>query len=243
MIDFLGWVMTKRICIILPALNEESTVGEVIGEIPIKEIERKGYQTSIIVVDNGSTDRTRDVAKKGATLVISEPRRGKGFAIRAGFLAADSDYMFMLDSDYTYPARYLPRMLEVLESGYDVVLGSRLKGYIANGAMTRMNRAGNTILAHIANLLYGMKISDPCTGFWGFRGEVAKGLKLDANGFDIEVNMLIEIAKSGFRITEIPISYRRRRTRSKLKSLRDGLRIGKMLLKKRFRFNKSYLSQ
>jgi len=57
--------MTKRICIILPALNEESTVGEVIGEIPIKEIERKGYQTSIIVVDNGSTDRTRDVAKKG----------------------------------------------------------------------------------------------------------------------------------------------------------------------------------
>ncbi len=227
--------MTKEVCVILPALNEEHTVGLVIDEIPVREMEERGYKTSVLVVDNGSTDRTGDIASEKGALVISEPRRGKGMALRAGFAAAECDFVFILDSDYTYPATHIPDMLELLEDRWDVVLGSRLKGHIEDGAMTGLNRVGNRLLALIANLLYGMRISDPCTGCWGLRADVAKGLDLQARGFDIEVNMLTEIARNGFSIAEVPIGYRKRKTRPKLNSLRDGFRIGKTLVRRRFR--------
>jgi dolichol-phosphate mannosyltransferase len=93
----------------------------------------------------------------------------------------------------------------------------------------------------MTNILYGTRISDPCTGYWGFRYEVIRGLELDAAGFEIEADMLTEIARDGYRITEIPIQYRRRSTPPKLSSLRDGFKIGKMLLSKRFRRDKAQI--
>lgn len=227
--------MKKEVCVILPALNEEGTIGLVIDEIPIWEMEVKGYKTTILVVDNGSTDRTGDIASERGAQVVVEPRRGKGMAIRAGFDAAKCDFLFMLDSDYTYPAVHIPAMIEVLEDGCDVVIGSRLKGRIEAGAMTALNRLGNHLLALMTNLLYRTSISDPCTGCWGLRRDVVKSLKLEARGFDIEVDMLTGIARNGYRIAEVPIGYRKRKTRPKLNSLRDGFRIGKMLVRRRFR--------
>jgi len=227
--------LTKEVCVILPALNEEGTIGLVIDEIPIGEMEVKGYNTTILVVDNGSTDRTGDIASERGAQVIVESRRGKGMAIRTGFDAVECDFLFMLDSDYTYPAVHIPAMIEVLEDGCDVVIGSRLKGRIEAGAMTVLNRFGNHLLALMTNILYRTSISDPCTGCWGLRGDVVKALKLEARGFDIEVDMLTGIARNGYRIAEVPIGYRKRKTRPKLNSLRDGFRIGKMLIRRRFR--------
>ena len=146
-----------------------------------------------------------------------------------------------MDSDYTYPATHIPEMLEKLEEGYDVVMGSRLNGQMRRGAMSKLNLVGNHLLALMTNILYGTRISDPCTGYWGFRYEVIRGLELDAVGFEIEVDMLTEIARDGCRITEIPIRYRRRSTPPKLSSLRDGFKIGKMLLSKRFRRDKAQI--
>jgi len=227
--------LTKEVCVVLPALNEERTIGLVIDEIPKEEMERRGYRINVMVVNNGSTDKTEEIAREKGAQVVVEPRRGKGMAIRAGFEAADCDFVFMLDSDHTYPAVHITEMLTALEDGYDVVMGSRLKGQMVDGAMTSLNRVGNRLLALMTNVLYGTRISDPCTGCWGFRAEVVKKLRLEARGFDIEVNMLTEIARNGYRITEIPIGYRKRRTRPKLNSLRDGFRIGKMLIRRRFR--------
>jgi dolichol-phosphate mannosyltransferase len=121
-----------------------------------------------------------------------------------------------------------------LEGKYDVVLGSRLKGQREEGAMTRLNLVGNLMLAFLADLLYRTRISDPCTGYWGFRQEVVKSLILDAVGFELEVNMLIEIAKKGYHIGEMPIYYRRRPTPTKLPALRTGYRIARTLIRKRF---------
>ncbi len=225
----------KEVCVILPALNEEGTIGMVIDEIPVKEMEGRGYKVDVMVVNNGSNDRTEEVAREKGARIIWEPRRGKGMAIRAGFEAMSCDYAFILDSDYTYPAGHIPQMLEILEEGCDVVMGSRLRGCMAEGAMTPLNLVGNHLLALMTNVLYGTKISDPCTGCWGLRAEVVKQLKLEARGFDIEVNMLTEIARNGYRITEVPIDYRRRGTRTKLNSLRDGFRIGRTLVRRRFR--------
>jgi len=225
----------KEVSIIFPALNEEETIGKIIDEVPITEIEERGCRAVIIVVDNRSTDKTREIAEAKGARVIPEPTLGKGRAIRTAFESVSSDFVFMMDADFTYPATYIPRMLDLLEEGYDVVLGSRLKGQMEGGAMSGLNLVGNYLLAFLANLLYGTRISDPCTGYWGFRGEVVRSLKLDAVGFELEVNMLIEIAKKGYRIGELPINYRRRPTPAKLNSLRAGYRIGRTLIRKRFR--------
>lgn len=225
----------KEVSIIFPALNEEETIGKIIDEVPIEEIEGRGYRAEIIVVDNGSTDKTREIAEAKGARVITEPNRGKGRAMRTAFEAVSGDFVFMIDADFTYPATYVPRMLELLEGGYDVVLGSRLKGQREEGAMSRLNMVGNHLLALLANVLYGTGVSDPCTGYWGFRGEVPKSLKLDAVGFELEANMLAEIARKGYRIAELPILYRRRPNQAKLGSLKDGFKIGLTLIRKRFR--------
>ncbi len=224
----------KEVCIIIPALNEEDTIAKVIEEIPKEYMEGKGYRVDIIVVDNGSTDRTKQIAEERGARVILEPMRGKGRAITTAFGTVSGDFIFILDADYTYPATYIPQMLEVLEAGYDVVLGSRLRGQIEKGAMTRINWIGNHLLAFLASILYGSWISDLCTGCWGFRGAVVKDLRLDAIGFELEANMFAQIARKGYRIGEVPIAYRPRPTPTKLNRWRDGYRIARTLIKKRF---------
>ena len=224
----------KKVSVVLPALNEEEAIGKVIDEIPLKELEAKGYETEIIVVNNGSTDKTAEIAAAHGAKVIEEPNRGKGRAIRTGIGAVSGDFVFMMDSDFTYPAGYITQMVELLDGGYDVVLGSRLKGSVEQGAMKRLNLVGNHLLAFLANLLYGTRISDLCTGFWGFKVEVVRNLNLDAVGFELEANMLIEVAKRGYKIGEVPIQYRKRATASKLGSIRAGWGIGRTIVRKRF---------
>jgi glycosyltransferase involved in cell wall biosynthesis len=224
----------KVINIIIPALNEEQTIANVINEIPSEHLEGKGYDVSILVVDNNSTDRTRQFAEAEGVEVVSELRMGKGRAITTGFDNSKGDFIFVLDADYTYPATYIPEMLDYLEAGYDVVLGSRLKGRIEKGSMKRMNLLGNFALTNLANLLYGTRISDLCTGYWGFRGEIARDIKLDVCGFDLEANILAQISQMDCRIAEVPVNYRRRQTPSKLNGFRDGFRIMRTLIEMRF---------
>ena len=224
-----------KVSIILPALNEEQTIGQVIDEIPKVPMEWKGHPVEVLVIDNGSTDRTAEIAVDKGAQVIYEPTRGKGMAMRTGFKSATGEYIFMLDADFTYPATYVAPMLELLELGWEVVLGSRIKGYREKGAMSRMNLFGNHVLALVANVLYGTRISDVCSGSWGFKRHVIEHLELDATGFELEANMFIEVARRGYRIGEIPIYYRKRPSKAKLNSLRDGMRIGRTLAGKRVR--------
>ena len=226
--------LCKKISIILPALNEEETIGKVIDEIPKEDMEKKGYRVEIIVVDNGSSDRTNLIARRKGVMVVTELKRGKACAVKKGFETTDGDFVFILDADYTYPAAYIPQMLELLEEKYDVVIGSRLKGEIEKEAMSRLNLVGNYLLALMASILYRTKISDLCTGYWGLKRKVIENMKIDDAGFELEVNMFTEIAKKNYRIGEIPIHYRRRINPSKLNSLRDGFKIGWELLRRRF---------
>jgi glycosyltransferase involved in cell wall biosynthesis len=223
-----------KISIVLPALKEEATIGKVIDEIPRQALAQKGYDVSILVVDGNSPDRTREIAEEKGAQVIIEPRKGKGRAMKTAFQAVDASFVFMLDADYTYPATHILEMLDQLRDGSHVVIGSRLKGKIEKGAMSRLNLIGNHLLTLMANILHGGKTSDLCTGFWGFRSEVLEDLNLSADGFDFEADLFIQISRSGYSIAHVPIIYRRRPTKQKLNSLRDGLRIGWKLIRSRF---------
>ena len=221
------------IAIILPTLNEEQTIARVIDDIPREKLEQQGYSLDIIVADSSSDDNTTGIARDKGARVIVEPQRGKGRAVRAALKQVTADYVFMLDSDYTYPAGYIPDMLHVLESGPAVVIGSRLKGEREKGAMSRLNVIGNHLLTLLARMLYGSNISDLCTGYWGFRGEAISRLELSANGFDLEADLFTQARKKGYAIAELPIRYRSRPTPAKLSSFRDGARIAWALLRRK----------
>jgi glycosyltransferase involved in cell wall biosynthesis len=221
------------VLVIIPALNEVETIGTVLDEIPYIALQDMGYSVRALVVDNGSTDGTPDIVRqKGAELRL-EGRRGKGFAMRHAFEQESADYVFMLDGDATYPATHITEMLSVLEDDHDVVIGSRLKGERAPGSISPLNVIGNRLLTMFACLLYRRRISDLCTGYWGFRGTVLPQLQLTAHGFTLEAELFAEVARHKLTLGEVPIHYRRRPTPTKLRSFRDGAKIARTLIRKR----------
>jgi len=222
------------VVIVIPALNEVSTIGMVLDEIPVAELTNAGYRVRTVVVDNGSTDGTSTVALQRNAEVILEPRRGKGMAMRRAFREAHGDYIFMLDADATYPAAHIPEMLDRLTHGCDVVTGSRLKGHRAPGSISTVNLVGNYLLTCLASILYRRRISDLCTGYWGFRAAVLPCLSLHSKGFNLEAELFAEVVRNRFTTCEVPVNYRRRPTPAKLRALRDGARIARTLFTKRF---------
>ncbi|MGA2885004.1 MAG: glycosyltransferase family 2 protein [Halobacteriota archaeon] len=223
-----------RVAFLIPTLNEAPSIGLVIESIPVAELADNGYETAVYVVDGRSADQTREIAVQKGAQVITEERSGKGAAIQTAFLAVDADYVIIADGDNTYPVSVATEMLRLLQTN-DVVIGSRLKGSIEPGAMTRLNVVGNILLTSLARLLFHAKISDVCTGLWGYRRDALRRLELAADGFEIEAEMFAECVSKGLRIVEIPITYRAREDQPKLSSLRDGVKIGLFLCKRRVR--------
>jgi len=221
----------ETVAVVIPTLNEEHSIGKVIDGVPVADLLKNGLKTAVYVIDGQSTDNTREiVVEKGAQLILEE-RKGKGSAIQTASKSITADYAIMVDGDDTYPIEMATEMTRLLQT-YDVVIGSRLKGTIEPGAMTRLNVVGNVLLSLLARALFSVHISDVCTGFWGYRSDTIRRLELEACGFEIEADMFAECARNGLRIAEIPITYRAREDRPKLASLRDGLKIGAFLFKK-----------
>jgi dolichol-phosphate mannosyltransferase len=228
------------ISVLLPALDEEKTIGSVINSIPTQQLKNMGHDVEIVVVDGNSKDRTQDIAIEKGARVLAQKGEGKGMGVRTAFEELNGDYLFMLDADGTYPGHYILDMLPLLRSGrYDVIMGSRLNGSIQPGAMSKLNYLGNKMLTRTANRLFanGHKISDVCTGMWGFNKSVIKNLDLTAIQFEIEAEMFAKCMKKGYKIGEIPIEYRKRPNKSKLRSMRHGSKIFSRLLTERF-FNR-----
>jgi dolichol-phosphate mannosyltransferase len=223
-----------KVTIILPALNEEKAIGKVIDEIPKSELEKDGYTVQVLVADGNSTDQTRQIAEeKGADIVI-EPRKGKGVAVKTALKTVDADYIFMIDADYTYPASYIPNMLSLLKDN-SVVMGSRMMGKREKGSMTKTNTIGNYLLSLLATIVYQKRVSDVCTGYWGFQSKTIKTLDIKATGFELEASLFSTLARTGYSIVEIPIYYRKRGDQPKLNPFRDGSRIAWTLIKRRFK--------
>ena len=225
----------ETVAVVIPTLNEERSIGKVIDDVPVADLLKNGLKTAVYVIDGQSTDNTRELAvEKGAQLIL-EAHEGKGSAIQTAFKSINADYTIMVDGDDTYPIEMATEMTRLLKTN-DVVIGSRLKGTIEPGAMTKLNIIGNTLLSLLARALFGAHISDVCTGFWGYRNDAIRRLELTARGFEIEADMFTECVRKGLRIAEIPITYRARKDQPKLSSLRDGVKIGLFLCRRRLEY-------
>src|SRR5213083_1441378 len=216
-----------HVVIFLPALNEERAIGHVLQRIPKAQLEAAGYTVSVWVVDGNSTDRTLEVIRKSGASVFVQTGRGEGNGMRQAF-----DHL-LRSRDGADPPEMVPEFLEVLASGQDVVLGSRFLGKMAEGAMSNLNRVGNRILSALARLLFGVSVTDVCTGMWAFNADTLRELSLEARGFDLEADLFGSAALKEARITELPIDYAARIGPPKLIPLRTGLKIALRLFKRR----------
>lgn len=194
-----------RLSIIVPVYNECATVRELLRRVAAVDLDKE-----VVVVDDGSTDGTRDVlaemAGDGATVVFHEANRGKGAAIRTGLRHVTGDCVLVQDADLEYDPADYRRLLDALEEREaDVVYGSRFAG--RRPPMTRRHRAGNQVLTAITNALYGSALTDMETCYKLVRRRVLADIHLTANGFDIEPEITAKLLRRGVAIEEVPIRY------------------------------------
>lgn len=194
-----------HIAAIIPALNEASTIADVIGAIP------SGVVDHVIVVDNGSTDETARVARAAGARVVREPRRGYGFACHAGAQAAgDADILVFLDGDGADDPREIPHLIDPIRAGHaDLVIGSRTRGEREPGALLPHARFGNWLAARLMRWLYGLHVTD-LGPFRAIRRPVLQALDMQEMTYGWPTEMMVKAARRGYRVVEVPASYRRR---------------------------------
>lgn len=194
-----------RVGVVIPAFNEAESIARVLANIPRQLVD------SIVVVDNASTDATGDVARRAGAQVIREERRGYGYACAAGVAALDAmDVIVQLDADYSDNPAELPRLLAPLIADQaDLVLGSRVLGHCQPGALLPHQRFGNWLTARIMRRLYGVSITD-LGPFRAIRKPVLDALALAERTYGWSVEMMVKAARGGYRLVEVPVSYRPR---------------------------------
>jgi glycosyl transferase family 2 len=216
--------------VVIPCLDEEEAVGAVVDQA-WEGIERSGRDGEVILVDNGSTDSSAEIAAEHGATVVFEPRRGYGRAYLTGIAQARGDYLVMADADGTYPVQELPAFVDALEEGADLVLGSRFAGRIHEGAMPWSNRfIGNPILTGMLNRLFGIRVSDAHCGMRAIRRSALPLLDLHSTGMEFASEMVFKSFRRKLRVGEIPIDYFPRTGESKLSRFSDAWRHVRFML-------------
>lgn len=224
----------KSISIIIPALNERDGIGRTIQAIPKEELERMGYEVQILVVDNGSDDGTGELAREAGADIVYEPRRGYGRAYKTGFAYAKGDIIATADADLTYPAEDIPKLVKMLEEENLDFLTTNRYAYMEKGAMSALHRLGNAILNLTTRLLFWINLRDSQSGMWVFRKDLLGQVILGSNSMALSEELKMEACyflKCHWK--EVPIQYRARVGRVKLRSWRHGFENLLYLMKKR----------
>ena len=218
----------QTITVIIPCLNEEQGIEQIMKRMP-------EFVDETIVVDNGSTDRTSEVAGRYGARVIREDVRGYGRAYKTGFGFATGDLIITLDGDQSYPPDAISYLLEAfLHLEVDFLNTSRFPVRDAQ-AMSFMNKMGNLILSLVMSILYFRWVRDSQSGMWVFRRSILKDMQLTADGMAFSEEVKIEALKSDrVRFAEISIQYSSRLGETKLNLWRDGFNNLWFLVKKRF---------
>ncbi len=218
------------VSVVMPCLNEEEAIATCIEKIQ-NTFDRAGIDGEIVVCDNGSTDRTVEIAEGMGVRVVHQPLRGYGNAYIMGFSRARGQYLIMGDADDTYDFTLIPNFLECLQNkGYDFVTGSR---YLGGGHATipLLHRfLGNPALTALLNFLFGTRYTDVYCGFRGFTREAYDQIQPVSPGMEFNLELAINAGLAKLKITEIPIQLRPRIGESKLRTLQDGWRSLRMMM-------------
>ena len=210
--------------IIVPAYNEEQGIPIVLGGI--FKILDDSYE--VIVVDDGSIDRTSEVASQFPCRVIrQEVNRGNGEALKTGIKNATCENIIWIDADDTYPVELIPQIAEALKT-YDMVVCSRLYG---RENIPRFNRIGNWLFRILIRGIYGFKPFDPCTGLYGVKKHYLEAMNLESKRFAIEPEISIKGSRMKLKMLELPIEYKARVGSAKLNAIKVGFEDLKTILK------------
>ncbi|CAN5274280.1 glycosyltransferase family 2 protein [soil metagenome] len=214
--------------VVIPCLNEAETIAECVTRAR-RVLEEAGLQGEVLVVDNGSTDGSGDLARKAGAEVVEEPRRGYGSAYLAGLAVARGDYIVMVDADLTYDFNEIPQFVRELENGAQLVMGNRMQD-IKPGAMPLLSRLGNPLLSGFLNVLHRTNVHDAHSGMRALRRDVLPVLNLRTVGMEFASEMVIRATRERLDVREIPIALHPRVGASKLSPLRDGWRHLRLIL-------------
>ncbi|HEX5070491.1 MAG TPA: glycosyltransferase family 2 protein [Vicinamibacterales bacterium] len=230
-----GLLKDPLLSVVMPAYNERATIEEIVGRVLAVPL-----RIELIVVDDGSTDGTRDILQRLAAekpiKVIMQPKNGgKGAALRRGFQEVTGDLVVIQDADLEYSPEELPDLIALICQGRaDVVYGSRFLG--RHRVFLFTHYAGNRLLTFLTNVLYNTMLTDMETCYKVMRTEVLRSFKVESNGFGIEPELTAKIFKRGYRVYEVPITYDGRGYEDGKKiTWRDGVVALWVLLKYRFR--------
>jgi len=216
-----------RVSVVIPARNEARSLPHVLGRLP-------PWVHEVILVDGLSVDDTSLVAKRHlpAIRVVEQSGRGKGNALREGFLYCTGDVVIALDADGSMDPAEMQRFVELITDGYDYVKGSRMLPGGSSADLTRLRTFGNWMFRTLTNLLTGSRYSDLCYGYFAFRRGTIDALDLRGDGFEIETEINIRAHRAGLRIAEVPSAEaQRRHGSSQLSAFRDGLRILRVIFR------------
>ena len=200
-------MVTERVAIVIPALNEEAAIQQLLAELP------RDFAQWIIVVDNGSTDATASVAHMAGAIVASEPVRGYGRACLKGFKTASNlgaEIVIFMDGDGSDDPADLPMMLQpIIDGRADLVIGSRVSDRSERGAVAAQARLGNWLVSRMISALYGVRLHD-IGSFRVVRCSLLAAIDMHEMTFGWPVEMLVKAARERYRILELPIHYRKR---------------------------------
>ncbi|MFA7169679.1 MAG: glycosyltransferase family 2 protein [Candidatus Paceibacterota bacterium] len=221
-----------KISIVIPALNEEAGIASVINQIPTAQLQKDGYEVEIVVVDNGSKDRTAEIAFSHGANVIPEPKRGYGNAYKTGFKNVSGDIIVTGDADMTYPFDRTKELVDfLLDNDLDFLNTNRL-GKLNLGMTARIHMFGTSCLSWLMRTLFKCPFRDSQSGMWIFKRSILQTISVESSGMPFSQEIKIEAFTKGFKCDEIPIEYRSRIGKSKLNILKDGLQTIVQLFKK-----------
>lgn len=223
----------QTLSVVIPAHDEAGSIASVVGGV-LAAI-RPGDE--VLVVDDGSTDGTADLAFASGARVVRLPRNlGKGEALRRGIAEARGGVLLFMDADGQDDPTEIPRLLDGLAPGVDMVIGSRFIGTMREGSITRLHLAGNVALTGIFNLLYGTRLTDTQAGFRLLRREAVDPARLRAVRYEVETELTLRVASRGGRIVEVPVTrHPRPHGASGFGTVRDGLRVLRAMVEGRLR--------
>ena len=223
------------VSIVIPALNEEGNLGNVLVDLK-NFVEQSRLSNEIIVVNDGSTDKTKEIAiQNGAKVISNRGNQGKGYSLKCGFKSARGEIIVTMDADGSHDPKDIAKLILPILNGFDIAIGSRFNTEKGRQTTTQVNLFGNRLINLVFRIITGTVVTDTQSGFRAYKSKVLKEIIINSKGYEIETELTLKPIINGYSLKEVPIFVRPRVIGvSRLNPLKDGLKILKRIIQVAF---------